>query len=428
MSDKRIVARCEPSGLTPNNPDGKLRSLMNEGRVSIHAAAAVAMTVLGLACIPTAPRSALSGATIQPEVRLGDCATAEQGLEFAPFMISDFESGAGQFMYSYVDNTAAISPSGYQQPTEPGQHCVDDPGHSVFHAQGGPFLGWGGGLGVAMQHIVQANCVGSPLPDYCIPPGAQPEVTGLYLDASQWDGVAVWARRGAGGQPLLRVLVGNKYTDDDISFTMYNYYPNEPRYCERVRECACINSLQCTFSQDQDHGGPVGVVPGGGYYCGAPGIVSGPDVMAAGDTQHDTNTCNTTRCDDPYPAYPNIGVDNTHPFGSDPAFANRPCRPFTYRSGVTSSFCYGESDPDPAQTDQQCGDHWTYPLMLSTDWQLFLVPFTWMYEQGFAKRFTFFDLKSVSVARFTWDAGPVDFYVDNWRFYRVKRPPADAGN
>ena len=102
---------------------------------------------------------------------------------------------------------------------------------------------------------------------------------------------------------------------------MYNYYPNEPRYCERIRECACINGLQCTFSQDQDHGGPVGVVPGGGYYCGSPGIVSGPDVMAAGDTQHDTNTCNTTRCDDPYPAYPNLGVDNNHPFGSDPAFA-----------------------------------------------------------------------------------------------------------
>ena len=240
----------------------------------------IAMTALGLACIPTAPRSALSGPTIQPEVRLGDCATAEQGLEFAPFMISDFEQGLGQYAYTYVDNTAAISPSGYQQPTEPGQHCVDDPGHNVFHAHGGPFLGWGGGFGVAMQHIVAANCVGSPLPDYCIPPGAQPEVTGLYLDASQWDGVAVWARRGAGGQPLLRVLIGNKYTDDDISFTMYNYYPNEPRYCERVRECACINGLQCTFSQDQDHGGPVGVVPGGGYYCGAPGIVSGPDVMA----------------------------------------------------------------------------------------------------------------------------------------------------
>jgi hypothetical protein len=408
---------------------------MNEGRVSIHARArtsAVATALLGLACIPTAPPSALSGPTIQYEARLGDCSTAEQGLEFAPFMISDFETGMGQYSYTYVDNTAAISPSGYQQPTEPGQHCVDDPGHNVFHLNGGPFLGWGGGFGVAMQHIVAQTCVGSPLPDYCIPPGAEPEVTGLYLDASQWDGVAVWARRGAGGQPLLRVLIGNKYTDDDVSFTMYNYYPNEPRYCERVRECACINGLDCTFSQDEDHGGPVGVVPGGGYYCGAPGIVSGPDVMAgaAGNGQRDTNTCGTTRCNDPYPAYASIGID-THLAGtdrSDPEFANRPCRPFTYRSGVTSNFCYGENDPDPAQTDQQCGDHWTYPLKLTTDWQLFLVPFSWMGPQGFAKRFTFFDLTSVSVARFTWDAGPVDFYIDNWRFYRVKRPAADGGN
>ena len=96
--------------------------------------------------------------------------------------------------------------------------------------------------------------------------------------------------------------------------------------------------------------------------------------------------------------------------------------------GITTSVCYGDNDPLPAQTDQQCGDHWTYPLTLTTDWQLFLVPFNWMYQQGFAKRFTSFDLKSVSVARFTWDAGLVDFYIDNWRFYRVKRPAPDAGN
>src|SRR5690242_11395944 len=99
-TDERIVARREPSGLTPSNPDGKLRPLMNEGRVSIHAASAIAMTVLGLACIPTAPRPD-GGIVPAPtfEVRLGDCATAEQGLEFAPFMISDFEAGLGQYAY-----------------------------------------------------------------------------------------------------------------------------------------------------------------------------------------------------------------------------------------------------------------------------------------------------------------------------------------
>ena len=128
------------------------------------------------------------------------------------------------------------------------------------------------------------------------------------------------------------------------------------------------------------------------------------DVMAAGDTQHDTNTCGTTRCDDPYPAYPNIGMDDTHPFGSDPNSPNWPCGPFTYRSGITSSFCYGENDPDRAQSDQQCGDHWTYPLRLTTDWQLFLALFDLDVRAGLREAFHVLDLKSVSVARFTWDA------------------------
>ncbi len=445
--------------LTPIYPDGKLRSLMNQGRRPAHARArasvpvvslsAVALAGLGLACIPTAPRPD-GGVVPAPsfEVRLGDCATAEQGLEFAPFKIGDFEAGtknaAGQFvaqyLYTYTDNTATLTPNGYQAVLEPGKHCTDDPGNFVYHETGGPFLGWGGGLGVAMNHIVLATCMSSPAPDYCVPGGSQPEVAGLYLDASQWDGVAVWARRAAGGQPLLRVLVGNKYTDDDVNFMMSELYPNDVHYCERVRECACINNLPCTFSPDSDNGGPMGVVPGGGLYCGTPGLTNGQDISAVGDMQHATNTCGATRCNDPYPAFPQYGVDNFHLFGSDPQFANRDCRPFTYRSGITSSFCYNPDgtppsaavpqglppDPLPAETDQQCGDHWTYPLDLTTDWKLYLVPFSWMGQQGFAKRFTFFDLTSVSVARLTWDAGPLDFYIDDWRFYRVKRPTPDA--
>ncbi|MGO9291512.1 MAG: hypothetical protein ACLQIJ_22505, partial [Polyangia bacterium] len=74
-----------------------------------------------------------------------------------------------------------------------------------------------------------------------------------------------------------------------------------------------------------------------------------------------------------------------------------------------------------AEPDQQCGDYWTFPLHLSTDWQLFLVPFTTMYQQGWAKRWPFFDISSVSVVRLTWDVGWVDYWIDNLRFYRVKQ-------
>jgi hypothetical protein len=386
----------------------------------VFATALLAAALLpGLGCIPTAP----GGVTmVAPEVRFGDCDTAEQGLEFAPFMIEDFEGARPNFMYTYTDNTSVITPSGYLPVTETGKHCNSDSGNNVFHTHGGPFLGWGGGLGVSMLHLGRGNgngdanglCNHTPLPDYCVPDGPDPNVTQSVLDFSQWDGVALWARRGPTGQPLLRVLIGNKYTDDDISFFMYDADPTQPRYCERVRECACINGLDCAFSPDEDNGGPPGVIPGGGLYCGTPGLVMGPDISVASTAMRATNTCGVTRCDDVYPAHPEVGPD--------PEFANRQCRPFTYRSGVTSSFCYNADDPLPAETDQQCGDHWTYPLHLTTDWQLYLVPFSWMYQQGFAKRFSSFDLKSVSVARLTWDGGPVDFYVDNWRLYRVKRP------
>ena len=130
-----------------------------------------------------------------------------------------------------------------------------------------------------------------------------------------------------------------------------------------------------------------------------------------------------------YPAYPGT---------PDPQFNNRPCTPYAFRNGVETSVCYdpdpnnhylltsGSPDPNglpdspPAESDQQCGDYWTFPLHLTTEWQLFLVPFTTMYQQGWAKRWPFFDISSVSVVRLTWDAGWVDYWIDNLRFYRVR--------
>jgi len=396
--------RCSARGRVPARLIGALAA-------SVMSCAAFAQ----LGCVPTVP----DGAPVAvPEIRQGDCATAEHGLEFAPYMIEDFEAvnARATFMYTYVDNTSTISPSGYEPATEPGTHCASDPGHGVFHFTGGPFLGWGGGLGVSMLHVGQGNggggvCAARPLPSYCYPPGPDPNVTNSILDASQWDGVAVWARRGSKSQPLLRVLVGNKYTDDDISYFMYLSDPSQLRYCERVRECACINNLQCTFAEpDATNGVPTG----GGTYCGPPGVVMGPDI-STGNGLTPTNTCSLTRCNEIYAAHPENG--------QDPQFGGRQCRPFTYRSGVSTNLCYDpDRDPPPAESDQQCGDHWTFPMHLSTDWQLHLVPFSSMFQQGFAKRFPAFDLKSVSVVRLTWEAGPVDFYVDNWRFYRVARP------
>jgi len=44
-------------------------------------------------------------------------------------------------------------------------------------------------------------------------------------------------------------------------------------------------------------------------------------------------------------------------------------------------------------------------------------------QQGWAKRSNKLDTTAISVVRFTWDGGWVDFWIDDVRFYRHKPPP-----
>jgi hypothetical protein len=364
-----------------------------------------------------------------------NCADEEANLEFAPFKLADFEGSS--YLYSYTDGTAGVTPTGYQPPPVVQSRCSGtDPQNHVLHITGGPFLGWGGGMGVAIEHLNQdaglcttANQNSPNRPSYCLPPTAESEVAYAAMDVSQWDGVAVWARRGPDSQPLMRVLVGNKYTDDDIAFLMYS--DNKPVYCRRYRICDCENrNTQCNLWSDATPG----VATGGGYYCGDPANDPPPGtILTNGSTA--TNTCNTTRCNDIYPAYQ----------VQDPEFYGRPCTPYASRSGIQVSMCWDPvgdpgdpgdpnanpprparaaraPDPPPPQPGDDCGDHWTFPISLTTDWKLYKIPFSEMYQQGFAKKWPFFDLTSVSVVRLTWDAGYIDYWVDDLRFYRTKRP------
>jgi hypothetical protein len=423
------------------------------------------------ACIPDAGNQATDaspGFCVKPTSCNPDpgpqpvnCAAAEAGLEFLDrFNIADFEQpgnggSIGEFMYSYTDGTAQIytnadgasqAPVGYGPVALTATRCSDGPSSNhVLHITGGheqpapggagivitgaPFLGWGGGVGVAIEHFTKdrelclyardpndpsdfSNPNDIPKPEsersvLCEPDSAGKAVFKAALNLSDWDGVAVWARRAPDSQPGLRVLVGNKYTDDDISYLMYKEDPNQPRYCERVRECGCANGKDCAYWADPGEGKPAG------YYCGDPSsdprpmTISGAGVQAA-------NSCYLTQCDQVYPAYPNDG--------NDPQFWGRPCTPYAFRNGTQGSYCFDPArDPPPADSDQSCGDFWTYPVHLTTEWQLFLVPFTNMSQQGWAERWKFFDTSSVSTVRLTWDAGWVDYWIDDLRFYRVRR-------
>jgi hypothetical protein len=444
-------------------------------RATLVALVALVAGALAAGCTPDAGLKA--GATTGGDSICGsgctvdDCNAAEAGLEFFhdaagnPQPILDFEANpanplesmctpsaatptnpganpyvCARFMYTYVDGSSKVeiedakgnlaSTPTYQPPARPATRCPSATNQNELHITGGPFLGWGGGMGVSISHMTGAGlntdsqpglCRVSPLPYYCPPPQFFGDtVSQSVLDMSQWDGVAFWARRGEESQPLLRVLIGDKFTDDDLS-----YYADlddtgqVKKYCERIRDCSCLyqNAVGgCSFYSDRDANGNAisGIVSGGGFFCGPPGSTPGPDAMSPtiNGTNY-SNTCNVTRCNDPYSAFPNNGPD--------PKFANKPCAPYVFRNGTQSSFCFDPATEAPAAPDQQCGDFWTFPVHLTTEWQFYTVPFSVMYQQGWAKKAPYFDTKSVSVVRFTWDSGNIDYYIDDLRFYRKAR-------
>jgi hypothetical protein len=412
--------------------------------------------------------------TPDPGPRLVDCQAAEQNFEFALPYIWTFEEGsplrAARAMYSYTDNTNSIATfkneSGtarqtYQPPTAALTRCWDpndhtqplNPGNRAIHVEGGPFLAWGGGIGIAMKdHPGRTVDPASPL-TFPLSPGST-AISGAAIDASAWEGVSFWARRGPDSQAGFRVLVGDKYTDDDISYRMYRDDPNTTRYCERVRECACLNHQTCAPVTVQLTDGlppmgsnfPLACVPTRGVgrndlvtqsFCGQPDVLSAGSMGAGAGSSTQCNTCELTRCNENYPAYPDDfpaagGLQPTdpvtlmplpgYPQGTDRQFYGRPCTPYTMRNGITSAWCFDpNTDPPPAEQSRQCGDHWTRVVNLSNEWQFYTVPFSAMLQQGWAQRSPGLDLTTVSVVRFTFDGGFIDYWIDDVTFYRHKK-------
>jgi hypothetical protein len=358
------------------------------------------------------------------------CAEAEANYEFWAPKIWDFEApppaNRATAMYSYTDNTepiasffnfntntARVEKFTWEPFTSVMPRC-GNPDNRVIHVQGGPFLAWGGGIGTSFQyHLTATSRKPSTATD--VPSSVLAKLT----DVSDWDGISFWARRGPDSQVGFRVMAGDKYTDDDVSYLMHKDAPELPRFCERVRECACLNHMECTVAaaipgtcQQSD-----GQTPVAATFCGAPEPLASGDV-STGFVQ--CNTCNRNRCNERYPAFPDdtaMGLMNT-----DVQFVNRPCTPYTYRNGVTSSFCYDPAAGETvAEPDEQCGDHWTKTVALTNEWQFFTVPFSSMIQQGWAKKFAALDLTALSLIRFSWDGGWVDYYIDDVTFYRHKR-------
>ena len=103
----------------------------------------------------------------------------------------------------------------------------------------------------------------------------------------------------------------------------------------------------------------------------------------------------------------------------DPDFDGLECKPYEFNGSQAGHYCYGDVPPPP--DEERCGDAWVAPVRLSTDWKLYVIPFTEFRQVGFAKRAPFLDLHSIYSIALQFPVGFADVYVDNVSFYRRRR-------
>jgi len=111
------------------------------------------------------------GSPVAPPV---DCAAAEEGIEFYPLPIWDFDgpTQVGSNMYTYTDNSSAfLDPNGWEPRTEQAERCSGRPNNRVLHVHGGPFVDWGGGIGRDLKCLNYSPMLGAfKLDELGIPP------------------------------------------------------------------------------------------------------------------------------------------------------------------------------------------------------------------------------------------------------------------
>lgn len=242
---------------------------------------------------------------------------------------------------------------------------------------------------------------------------------GVTLDLTEWDGISFWARRSSNDvEPGIRIVLGDKHTSDDLSYLQYHVNPEDERHCERKIECGCQGNSPC-YGKEVER--------------------PDPDRIGATILQTEYRCWDTPPRASEIPLLPNGEPDLSNPppdaflecgdsiclqdyeaFGMpDVQRAGTTCNDFTFRGGQIETLCYDPEDgPFPVERTDQCGDHWVHPVRLSTEWQLYKVPFTSLLQEGWAKESFKLDLTSAVVVRFTWSTGWHDFWVDDVRFYR----------
>lgn len=406
--------------------------------------------------------------TVDPPHLQVDCAKEEEGTEFLPVTIWDFDQTIATNLYMYNDASGLFSSTGksWEPDTDAEDWCTGRTGNKVFHYQAGPFTNWGGAIGrhfkclngssVHGEDKLGASDLGSvgcgssndglnacvvpaenATPEEWLAWGVCPErdkqammtgeaglagheeyLLGMSLDLSEWDGISFWARRSSDSQAGIRVSIGDKFTDDDMSYLQYHVNPDDKRACERNVECGCNGNSPCYAKLVSEYLGttpPAGETPLMRCWDLPPALHRSSSMTDADPLL--PPECGQGMCTTDESGTPRMFDALQH---ADMQRQGTTCQQYRFNGGIENLLCYKADGLQPQENSQLCGDHWTYPVYLSTEWQFYKVPFTSLLQQGWAKKFDKLDVSTATMIRFQWSTGWMDFWLDDVRVYRDK--------
>jgi hypothetical protein len=291
-----------------------------------------------------------------------------------------------------------------------GPSCDGQPNNWAMHIRGGRFNYYGAGMEHPLGAIVPCpvNDAGQPT-NFCPPlpaPGATTDSAGFpltapggvpyaesaphqYWDVSAYDGITLWARTGPEGTDGVLVAIQDKFTSDTLN-------RQNNKFCQRIKTCIpdCVNNAPC--SPDN----PDASVPT--YRCFDPAAGMAP-ITEPAELELVYPRCGASACTSPS-------------YYIDPDFDDTQCKPYEWSGKQAAYYCYGATPP-PSETER-CTDGWVASINLTTEWQIYVLPFSQFQQVGFGKPAPYMDLRSVYEWALEFPVGYVDVYIDNVAFYK----------
>jgi hypothetical protein len=316
---------------------------------------------------------------------------------------TDLVAGRGKILP--IGGTVAAAPWGLAADSiQDGPSCDGTPSNWALHIRGGRFNYFGGGS----EHPFGLDCTLGAQAEACdhlvdVVGDGRAAVGDGAIDASSYDGIAFWARRGPDGASGLQVTLQDKYTSVRLARTDLTTGTPSPGvgYCRRVQPCypTCFDGASCVPLQLLN-GDPADM-----HRCVPDGADPKQAIMEPALQQLLFPPCGQSACVPP---------------GYDPDFDlnDTQCKPYNFTGLEENNYCFGATPPPAA--DERCGDGYASNVSLSTDWQFFKLPFDRFQQVGFAKKAPANDVPKRTLASiaFLFSVGNTDFYVDNLSFYR----------